>query len=858
MNDLALTMQKFYKLEDYRVGERFLTDEEQYCEQHFEQTHKRAPDGRFIAEIPLKENHKQLVNNRGRTLVQFLSYEKKIQKDPAALKASNDFMQVYADLGHMHEIDEKKEIKDVVPFYLPRHTVHKPDSTTTATREVFNASSKTASGLSLNDVQCVGPSIQVDAFSLLLKFRTYAVVIKADIAKMYRQIDIIPWQRPLQRIFWRKTPSDPLKVYELKTVTYGTASASFIATRCIKQLAIEHRDVYPEAAKEVEESIYMDDVITGASNVEHAIELTRQIDQIIANGAMKLRKFSSNSQELINSIPEEDREPASEDASIIKALGVRWHPNRDTIRFEFKHADRKKITKRSVLSDIAKFYDPEGFMGPVTFKKKCFLKIVWNHNVAWDDQLPQEIVKPWLELSETISTLNDIEIPRHAIISNPIDLQLHIFVDASDKGYGSCCYIRSEDAHGNCVMNLICAKSRIAPNERRSTARLELCGAVIGANLKDRIINALPLTFSKRFCWTDSAIVLHWIKKHPQQLQPFVANRVSEIQELSHDVVWRHVRGEENPADLISRGLMPTELVSNDKWFHGPPFLQLPEDEWPESIVEIDPEDANYTGEFKRAHTTVTLAQQNENSIMTIVENCSRLYAAKIKIAWIARFVVNTRQKRDKKPLRLSSKLHVADLIEAEFFIARIYQSSNFKTEIESLISSGSVSRQSSLKNLDPYWDAKTKLMRVGGRLRHAQHISEDHKHPIIIPQGHLARLIIRQTHEQAMHSGEKATLGHILQRYWPVKARSAIKAELHKCITCFRARPKIANPFMGQLPPIASSYQELQGRNQRQRWTTRIGAIGQLSASTLVTRKNHLRRSWSRRTYSSRNRAHR
>jgi hypothetical protein len=125
---------------------------------------------------------------------------------------------------------------------------------------------------------------------MTLKFRLFAIMIKADIAKLYRQIDVIPEQRKLQLILWREDPSQPVKTFALKTITYGTASASFQATRCLKQLAIEAKEDHPEKAEAVEKDFYMEYLLTGASTVQQAINKFKIIDGITASSQMNLRK----------------------------------------------------------------------------------------------------------------------------------------------------------------------------------------------------------------------------------------------------------------------------------------------------------------------------------------------------------------------------------------------------------------------------------------------------------------------------------------------------------------------------------------------------------------------------------------
>lgn len=799
LGELMQTLQSFYKLEDYRTDQRFYTDEETFCEEFFQQTIRRLKSGRFVITLPLKENLNQLASNFSYALCLFLSNEKRLQKNAQQLNHYVDFMEEYEALGHMTEVDTTKDKPGEVIIYLPHHGVENQESSTTSHRTVFNGSSKTASGLSFNDVQCVGPQIQTDVFTLTIRFRQYTVVIKADIAKMYRQILVAEDQRKLQRIIWRPSPDKPIKVYELNTITYGTASASFQSTRCLMQLAIENDKEFPEAAHELRTSFYVDDLISGASTVPEAIKLSNEIVNIINSAEMKLRKFNSNSPEFLDSIQEEDRETPKENTSV-KALGIRWDPAGDKISFNVKPIAHDKITRRIVLSETAKIFDPNGILGPVTFSFKLFMKSVTQLSIPWDSPLPEYEASCWKEIASSFSELNRVQLSRHFLTTKSINIQLHGFCDASNLGYGAAVYVRSQNSKGQRESHLVCSKSRVAPAEYRSTARLELCGAVILSVLMSQVSKALTVKINKKFCWTDSSIVLSWLLKSPAQLQTFVANRVSEIQELSSDIIWRHISGVLNPSDALSRGMKPADIIDNKNWFHGPDFLLLHERDWPETILEVDLQDPLYVSEFKKVNVLTLHVAPEENPFLQLTNNSSHLWVIKKKLALIMRFIFNCRSKKLNMKRR-AGKIQISDLIDAETALIRIQQQIHFLDDFKNLQKGKSAARNSPIKNLNPQWDTKQKIIRVGGRINNADFCSEDQKHPIILPNCHLTKLIIRDLHQKNFHAGQKATLGIVRLRFWPLRASSMIRFELRKCVICFRARPKTIQQFMGSLP---------------------------------------------------------
>jgi len=146
---------------------------------------------------------------------------------------------------------------------MPHHGIVKEASSTTRLRVVFNGSERSSSDVSLNDLLMIWPKVQDDLFDIVQRFRLHRIVMSADIAKMYRQIWVHPDDKGLQRILWRNTPNQPITTYELNTVTYGTASAPFLATRCLQQLIEDESVHYPEAARLAKDGFYVDDLITG-------------------------------------------------------------------------------------------------------------------------------------------------------------------------------------------------------------------------------------------------------------------------------------------------------------------------------------------------------------------------------------------------------------------------------------------------------------------------------------------------------------------------------------------------------------------------------------------------------------------
>ncbi|XP_018373017.1 PREDICTED: uncharacterized protein LOC108767570 [Trachymyrmex cornetzi] len=326
-----------------------------------------------------------------------------------------------------------------------RHTAHE-ESTTTKLRVVFDASCKTSSGQSLNDLLMVGPKIQQELMEILIRFQQHNYVLIANISKMFRQIKINKRDRALQRVLW-----------------------------CLKQLALDNSQTYPGAAATIQNDFYMDDLITGSDSVSHLRQLKQDVVKILATARQELRKWNSNVLELLSN-SENERPLASKEE--VKTLGIHWNAQEDMFKFKVTIPREACKSKRGILSVIAQIYDPLGLIGPVIVKAKLFMRSLWKLSVNWDDKLPSEFMLEWNSYKERLEVMEEIQVPRQVVIKNAIKVEMHGF----------------------------------SPMKIISIPRLELCSAVLLANLTNKIRSVMTFPISKYVYWSDSSIVIHWIR----------------------------------------------------------------------------------------------------------------------------------------------------------------------------------------------------------------------------------------------------------------------------------------------------------------------------------------------------------
>ncbi|XP_017889631.1 uncharacterized protein LOC108630706 [Ceratina calcarata] len=569
----------------------FLSEEDKICEEHFTSTHSRRADGKYVVRLPFKTESpiaigfSQMIATRS-----FHQIEKRLEKNPELASEYHAFLKEYLALGHMLDRGEIN-LQSTQNVFLSHYPVIRQDSSTTRLRVVFNASMRTTNSSTLNDHLLVGPKLQADINAIILRWRSHRFVIAADIAKMFKQIWINPRDTHYQFIVWRENSSDSLKTYELQTVTYGTASAPFIANRVIKQLATDEGTNFPLAVPILNDQIYVDDLLFGADDKALALQLRNSVSvsALLKCDGFHLRKWASNCSQLLAGIPNGDHELASsrpfQEIDGLETLGLFWSTCSDKFQFNFKieYPENSRYTKRLVLSTIARMFDPLGWTCPVIITAKIFMQKLWMAKLNWDDPLTFELHKQWDEYSSDLKQLRSISIPRWLGLSQvTLNCEIHGFSDASLNAYAAVVFLRVGATTNHANVHLLMAKTKVTPLKPLTIPRLELSASVIMARLIEYIQSTLRQNCPV-YCWTDSAVALAWIHKHPSRLKTFAAHRVAEIQGSAINAIWRHVPSEFNPADCASRGLSATQLEQRMLWWSGPPWLSCPPEEWPES-----------------------------------------------------------------------------------------------------------------------------------------------------------------------------------------------------------------------------------------------------------------------------------
>ncbi|XP_018396214.1 PREDICTED: uncharacterized protein LOC108774572 [Cyphomyrmex costatus] len=625
---------------------------------------------------------------------------------------------------------------------------------------------------------------------------------------MFRQISVHEDDRKYQKILWRSSSDFPIQEFALATVTYGTTSAPYLAMRVLRQLADDEGHASPLAASILRDMIFVDDVLFGAHDLSEVREIRNQLVALLRKGGFNLRKWTSNAPELLNDIEPTNHGLALEKAfdhnESVRILGLAWSPGADVYRFSVIQEEYPVVSKRVVLSIISRLFDPLGWLAPVVIVAKVFMQSLWKEPLEWDTDLPLPLRTTWDRFYASLPFLTQIEIPRWiGLAPGVVKVELHGFSDASSSAYAAVVYARIEDETGRVTVSLLSSKTKVAPIKQLTTPRLELNGACLLARLTASLSSTPEFASAARYSWTDATIVIAWLGQQSSHWRTFVGNRVSEIHTLLPEVSWRHVPGPENPDDLASRGLPPQEIISEQLWWHGPPWLSQSVSNWPTFIPSLSETDSL---EEKTVSARVHLAATNEGDIASRFSSWPRLLRVTVYIfRWLDRY------------RRGPATSHTLTLNEKEIEHAKrrwisLLQTRQFPKEIHTLrsiepIKDGThhlclgveLHRESPLRRLNPFLDADG-LLRVGGRLGNST-FDENRKHPYILRNDQLTRLIVLEAHKRCLHGGIMMTLATLRNNFWMLQARKLVRSVIYRCVTCARIRAELPSQIMSALP---------------------------------------------------------
>ena len=762
---------------------------------------KKDPSGNWIAPLPFRTVRPFLPNNRQQALDRAVGLDNNLVRNPTKKKHFLEFMNGLFEAGHVELAPPLEQNTEC--WYLPLFGVYHPQKKDKI-RGVFDSSAK-CNGLSLNDVMMSGPDLMNKLIGVLLRFRKESVAVMADIEQMFYCFLVDGDHRRYLRFIWHQENdfNKPLVDYQMRVHVFGNSPSPAVATYGLRRTADEAEAKYGTDMKNhVHRDFYVDDALSSHSTSEKAIDLLKRTREgLQEHGNLKLHKISSNSNEVLAAFDSKDLVKDLKDVELLnddlptqRSLGVCWKLQDDSFTFKVNIED-KPFTRRGVLSSINSLFDPLGFVAPVTIAGKAILREAMTSGLDWDEPLPTDFLQKWISWKSSLKDLENLQIPRTyggLSVSETDTVDLLIFSDASLKAIAAVAYLRLKNTSGE-RLGFVMGKTKLAPKHGHTIPRLELCAAVLAAELYDLLNKELDINFNSVQFFTDSKVVMGYIQNETKRFFTYVANRVEKIRRCSQPSDWNYIPTKCNPADEGTRSVLATDM-QNSLWLNGPPQLLDTTEDDSSDLDNAEIEVHAYKTDKKDIATIGLGSQRFERfSDWFRLTNAISL----IQKVFFGLYLKNMRSKNGNGSGHTSV---IYTLRQAETLIIKVVQSETFQDEIEALQDGKCVSRKSPIFKLDPFID-DTGLLRVGGRLRRSN-LTLYEKNPLIIPRkSHIAKLLVAHFHNEVKHQGRIFTEAAIRTAgYWIVGCRRLVGSYIQGCVTCRKLRGTQQQPKMADL----------------------------------------------------------
>ena len=486
-----------------------------------------------------------------------------------------------------------------VSYYIPWNLQFK-DSVSTPIRPVFNASSSTPSGLSLNDCLARGTPDLVRLLSIMLEWQLGKNAFCGDISQFYPTIHLVPDHWRFQRILLRESLDPDGEILEavLIKLAFGVQSVSAQSEEAVKRVARDLWADHPDVASLLIKGRYVDDIAKSTNSLEESMQLTSNTSRILQEKLnMTIKGWCYAGQD-----PPTD---VSKDGVSVDIGGHTWYTKSDIYSINIppicltkKQRGRlpegvygydprtmsleefvpSSLTRRMCTSTVAKVWDPLGKLAPITLRLKHDLRKLILESPDWDTAISKQARALWVQ---NFSTIEDIRGLIYIRCSKPVDAvrstcRIWIVVDAAEWGMILTAYVGWERIDGRYSCSHLFGKGLLGP-EALTIPQKELHILNVGADMSELFSVMLSEWVEEILVAGDSEIALSWVTYESVKLNMYNRVRVINIvSKLKLENLF-HVKGSDNPADIGTRlkGIKSEDVYPGSDYICGKNWMNL-------------------------------------------------------------------------------------------------------------------------------------------------------------------------------------------------------------------------------------------------------------------------------------------
>ena len=568
------------------------------CEQQIinESVRFCADEGKVRCALPLLQDPSKVLGKNEKNARKI--YQRWVAKlnqnstDRDSAIRSHDKLKTRGHVATLKELtDEQRKIIDGSParYFLPWRPVYNENSLSTPCRITWDGSDKTDTGVSLNDILPKGINLINNLAIVVMQWRNGTYALTGDFEQMYNGLLLDEEFWSMQQYYWHPTLKEGAEpeVYVVKTATYGVRSSGNQAITGVRLVAEHSKDEFPEVHNVFTKQIYVDDLLPKAKpKLELLYELADQMVVVAARGGLKLKSFA------FSSIPP-DRSISSNGITVDVA-GMKWNTVTDQLglklgmlNFAKRYRGKKptnpecykipsNITRRICTSKVGELWDLLGMLVPITARLKLDLhELVVSRKLKWDETIPEDLRKIWVENFELINKLDGIKFSRATVPMDAVSLDMET-IEAGDASSVLICaavYVRFKRKNGMYSCELVIGKSKLVPSGM-TIPRAELYAAEVNTALGQMAHRAFGAQIIQRYKITDSKVAYYWIHSWEKPLKLWTRNRVNEVLRGSKLEDWYLGPGNVMPCDIGTRRLNTITEISQyigngSKWKGG-------------------------------------------------------------------------------------------------------------------------------------------------------------------------------------------------------------------------------------------------------------------------------------------------
>ncbi|MEM7375622.1 MAG: hypothetical protein AAF587_43925 [Bacteroidota bacterium] len=714
----------------------------------------------------------------------------------------------------------QQKLQTQIRHFIPWRVVWKPGSVSTPCRIVFDGSSPTPTGFSLNDTLAKGRNNLNRLQEIAIRWMIHQAAFTTDISKMYNTVKLSEDHWCYQRYIWHKDlkPDEIPEEKVIKTLIYGVRSSGNQAEHALREVARLSSDLMPEASKIILNDIYVDDCVSGAESIKLAHQRAQELEHVVNKGGFQLKGIVISG--------EDPPETMSEDKESVIVAGMKWFPKSDVISLNISELNfgRKirgkkstssiniipeKLTRRHCVSKVGEVFDLLGRVTPITACFKIDLHELVLRNLDWDDVIPDHLREIWINNFEMMQEINQLKYRRTIVPSDAVNLELETldFADASHLLVCVAIYARFKCRSGGYSSQLILSRSRIVP-DGMSQPRAELYAALLNAHTGEVVRKSYQQWHQSAIKFSDSQIVLHWLSNDKKTLKQWVRSRVIESLRFTESDQWCYVKSEHMIADIgTRRGSTLADVDCNSRWFNGDPWMKLNISEMP--IFNISEIKMTKSEEIQASreiyHSEVHSSQQGISRIMDDVFERLKFSNYLIspvkyrfqKVIRIIGFVIKfcqTLMQRIKNPSKNSTDVEQSEssisLTETEIQHSKNYFFMKSSQEIKKFVPSKKYRDITTEKNGILFYTGRilnTDDITIVGRYNNVMKdlSSTTFCVPVVDKSSPVAVALVNEVHwyhHTAKHSGVESTLRFVLKEAYIIEGRALVKMIRKSC----------------------------------------------------------------------------